>query len=57
MTFLKRWGMSLTAFTLSLIVVFYILDVVAKHAPGIAGTFGKRVGDLATGQAYLGDFK
>jgi hypothetical protein len=57
MTFLKRWGMSLTAFTLSLIVVFYLLDLAARKAPGVVGTFGKRVGGLATGQAYIGDFK
>jgi hypothetical protein len=57
MNFLKRYSMSLIAFTLSLIVVFYLLDLAArKGGSSLLGTTGKRVGSLATGQAYAPDF-
>lgn len=51
-SFLKRYSMSLMALIVALIVIFFILNLIGKRAPGFVGSLAERTGSLASGQAY-----
>lgn len=52
MTFVKRYFMSLVALLIALVVLFWLLNVIGKRAPGAVGVAGEKLGALASGQAY-----
>lgn len=52
MEFFKRYAFSLSMLVIALIVIFWVLSLIGKHAPGVIGTTADKVGSLASGQAY-----
>lgn len=52
MEFIKRYFMSIIALLVALVVLFWLLNLVGKRAPGVVGTAAEKAGALASGQAY-----
>lgn len=52
MNFLKRYFMSIIALMIALIVLFWLLNLVGKRAPGGIGKVADTAGALASGQKY-----
>lgn len=52
MEFLKRYLMSIVALLVALIVLFWLLNLAGKRAPGGIGAVAEKAGALASGQMY-----
>jgi hypothetical protein len=52
MEFFKRYFLSIAALLIALMVLFFLLNLAGKRAPGVLGTAAEKAGALASGQAY-----
>lgn len=52
MKFLQRYAMSIVALLIALVVLFWLLNLIGKRAPGGIGVAAEKLGALGTGQAY-----
>ena len=52
MNFIKRYLLSILALFVALVVLFWLLNLAGKRAPGVVGVMAEKGGALASGQAY-----